>query len=175
MTGISRVFVILEFDMTDTNPAPSPAPSFDYAKWEAERAREAELNAQVLSQNKAALFDVLAATGIATVTVVFDGYGDSGQVENIEAKTSDDKVVDLPSAEIEIALVEWGVDQPLPVRLGVHDAIERLAYAFLSNTHCGWENNDGAYGEFVFDVSDRTISLDYNERFTSSENHGHEW
>lgn len=161
--------------MTDTNTAPPPAPTFDYAKWEAERAREAELIARVLPQNKAALFDVLAAVNIATVTVVFDGYGDSGQVENIEAKASDDNVVDLPSAVIEIALVEWGVDEPLPVRLGVRDVIERLAYAFLSNTHCGWENNDGAYGEFVFDVSDRTIALDYNERFTSSENYSHEW
>ena len=72
--------------MTDTNPAPPPAPTFDYAKWEAERAREADLTAQVVSQNKAALFDVLAAANIATVVVVFDGYGDSGQIENIEAK-----------------------------------------------------------------------------------------
>ncbi|MEQ1518940.1 MAG: DUF6878 family protein, partial [Usitatibacteraceae bacterium] len=40
---------------------------------------------------------------------------------------------------------------------------------------CGWENNDGAYGEFTFTVSDQSIALDYNERFTSSEHFAHEW
>jgi NADH dehydrogenase FAD-containing subunit len=46
---------------------------------------------------------------------------------------------------------------------------EHLAYDFLSDTHCGWENNDGAYGEFCFDASARCIHLEFNERFTSSE------
>ena len=31
-------------------------------------------------------------------------------------------------------------------------------------THDGWENSDGAYGDFTFDVAERTITLDYNER-----------
>ena len=49
------------------------------------------------------------------------------------------------------------------------DAVEALAYAFLEETHGGWENNEGAFGEFTFDVAERTITLDYNERFESSE------
>jgi hypothetical protein len=48
-------------------------------------------------------------------------------------------------------------------------SIERLAYHLLERTHCGWENNDGAYGDFTFDVAERTITLDYNERYTASE------
>lgn len=49
------------------------------------------------------------------------------------------------------------------------EAIERLAYDFLEETHGGWENNEGAYGDFLFDVTERTITLNYNERIDTSE------
>lgn len=49
------------------------------------------------------------------------------------------------------------------------EAIERLAYDFLEETHDGWENNEGAYGDFLFDVAARTITLNYNERLETSE------
>ena len=38
-----------------------------------------------------------------------------------------------------------------------------------AKTHGGWENNDGAYGEYTFDVAERTITLDYNERHMESD------
>ncbi len=44
-----------------------------------------------------------------------------------------------------------------------------LAYDFLEETHDGWENSDGAYGDFIFDVAERTITLDYNERHMESD------
>lgn len=159
--------------MTDT-PSPTPVPAFDLAAWQDRQAREAELAAQVLPRNKAVLFDALAAAGIAVVMVFFDGYGDSGQIEEVQAKTGD-LVITLPPDQIEIAVLEWGVDETQPITMSVRDAIERLAYAFLAETHSGWENNDGAYGDFTFSVADRTISLDYNERYTSSENYTHEF
>ena len=52
-------------------------------------------------------------------------------------------------------------------------AVECLAYDVLERTHGGWENNDGAYGDITFDVAERTITLDYNERYTASENYTH--
>jgi hypothetical protein len=45
-------------------------------------------------------------------------------------------------------------------------AIEDLAWDYLYDEHCGWENNDGAFGTFVFSVPHRTIVLEHNERFT---------
>jgi hypothetical protein len=59
--------------------------------------------------------------------------------------------------------------QPQRTVMSVHDAIERLAYDFLEETHDGWENSDGAYGDFIFDVAERTITLDYNERHMESD------
>jgi hypothetical protein len=52
-------------------------------------------------------------------------------------------------------------------------AIEILCYDHLEETHCGWENNDGAYGEFLLDVAERTVELEFHERYTATltENH----
>jgi hypothetical protein len=118
------------------------------------------------------LFDSLAAAGIETVTVIFDGYGDSGQIERIDVEPGEGAIL-LPSDRIEIARTE----SPEIERqtLTVREAIEALIYDFLRQTHSGWEINDGAYGEFTFDVAERTIKLDYNERYTSSENYSHEF
>ena len=59
--------------------------------------------------------------------------------------------------------------------MSVDEAVEQLAYDFLSETHGGWENNGGAYGEFTFDVAEGTITLDYNERYTATEFYSHEF
>ena len=111
---------------------------------------------------------MLAASGVTVVVVTFDGYGDSGQIENIQAKAGDE-VAALPSGEIEIVSANWGEDALDRTTMTVRDAIERLAYDFLQEAHDGWENSDGAYGDFTFDVAERTITLDYNERYIQSE------
>jgi len=136
--------------------------------WDAKRAAQDRLHAELQPQNQAALFDALAAAGVTLIVVTFDGYGDSGQIENIDVKAGD-AVVAMPVGEVQIAEAIW--DQPEPNRstVSIADAIERLAYDSLERTHCGWENNDGAYGDFTFDVAERTLTLDYNERYTASE------
>ena len=57
--------------------------------------------------------------------------------------------------------------------MSVREAIEHLVYDALSETHGGWENNEGAYGEFVFDVPALEIRLDYNERIAATEYYAH--
>jgi len=147
--------------MSDTKPTDVSVSPSD--PWQQQERAYARIASEVLTLNKAALFDALAAAGITTVVVNFDGCGDSGQVEMIEARTGDDDCA-LPAVEVEIASMGWGTDtidrQTQPVR----EAIETLVYDVLSQTHGGWENNDGACGDFTFDVTERTITLDYNER-----------
>ena len=136
--------------------------------WDAKRAAQDRVHAKLQSQNRAVLFDALAAAGVTLIVVTFDGYGDSGQIENIEAKAGD-AVVAMPAGDVEIAEAIWDQPEPNHCTVSIADAIERLAYDLLERTHCGWENNDGAYGDFTFDVAERTITLDYNERYTASE------
>ncbi len=113
----------------------------------------------MLTANKAALFDALAAAGITTVVVNFDGCGDSGQVEMIEARTGDDDCA-LPAVEVEIASMGWGTDTIDRQTQPVSEAIETLVYDVLSQSHGGWENDDGACGDFTFDVAERSVTLD---------------
>jgi hypothetical protein len=107
--------------------------------------------------DKSTVFDLLAEIGIHTVTVAFDGYGDSGQIEGIEAFDAEGKPAVLPDNR--------------PVRFqgeetSLREAIEMMAFAYLEVAHGGWENDDGAFGTFVFAVPDRTIALEHNARFT---------
>lgn len=138
-----------------------------YSQWEADAA-------QLVPENKARLFACLASVGITLVTVTFDGYGDSGQIEDIAAFIGDEPA-DLPGGTVEVKTLHHGADQPVTHHLSAREEIESLVYDLLGQAHCGWENNDGAYGQFTFDVTTGTIALDYNERFTSSENFRHEW
>jgi hypothetical protein len=55
-----------------------------------------------------------------------------------------------------------------PRHKDLRQAIETLCYGYLEHEHGGWENNDGAYGEFTFDVAGRRIDLEFNARFTDS-------
>ena len=151
---------------------PPTRPMFDYEKCQEEaRARREAIVCEVASA-KVALFDILESHGIAFVIVGFDGCGDSGQIDGILAHDDTGIVVlpdaRLPAIDIESVGPDAGTDADTR-DMAITDIIENLAYDLLENEHGGWENNDGAYGEFRFDTADRTITLGYNERFTSSE------
>jgi hypothetical protein len=105
--------------------------------------------------DKLAVFDALAELGIDRVTVIFDGYGDSGQIESIDAFAASQTPAVLPD------------NRPVPFHgeeIRLREAIEALAYDCLEASEPGWENNEGAYGTFVFTVADRTIALEHNAR-----------
>jgi len=121
------------------NPAPtSIALDASLARFDTDRAIYDALTTKLRERNKTALFDVLAAAGISHVAVSFDGYGDSGQIENIETKAND-TVVDLPPGTITIGLAEWGRGDATSRDLSLAAAIEQLAYGFLEDTHSGWK------------------------------------
>jgi hypothetical protein len=156
------------------DPQPTPEPAIDDTAFDQKQREYAHRAEQTLAANKAVLFDSLAAAGIAGVTVTFDGYGDSGQIERIDVEAGEE-TIPLPPDRIEIARTTWESPEIERQTQTVQEAIETLVYDFLRRVHSGWEINDGAYGDFIFDVAERTIKLDYNERYTSSENYSHEF
>jgi hypothetical protein len=152
-----------------TNDTPESTPLIDTASWLARDQAFEKLCESIRPENKAVLFDALAQAGVTTILVTFDGYGDSEQIEDISVHSGPDIPINLPAVNIEIARAEWGNQEITRQTLSVREAIERLAYDFLEETHGGWENNGGAYGDFLFDVAERTITLNYNERIETSE------
>jgi hypothetical protein len=136
--------------MTDTTAIPAAKPEAD-----------------IRARNKEILFAALAAAGIHRVTVEYDGSGDSGQIETIEAWNAANDRMPFPSdARIQLA----------PERdYNLEAAAETVAWEYLGDLYCGWENNDGAFGTFVFDVAARTVTLEHNERFTDVNTTTHEF
>ncbi|WP_323764044.1 DUF6878 family protein [Marinovum sp.] len=151
-----------------TLPAPLAPSRIDSAALQARQAKRDARIAALRPANRDRLFDALTTAGITHVTIGFDGYGDSGQIESISAY-ADGTEEAFPETQVAFAALTWDAPEVEMRALSLEDAVEQLAYDFLSDTHGSWENNDGAYGEFCFDASARTIHLEFNERFTSSE------
>jgi len=114
----------------------------------------------------------LAAAGIHRVTVDYDGSGDSGQIEDVAAWNAGDERIPFPS-DRKIQLRSENPEYPLPEQ-SFEAAVEHLCWGYLE-IYYGWENNDGAFGIFVFDVPARSITLEHNERYTEVNTTSHEF
>jgi hypothetical protein len=130
-----------------------------------ERHRQAR--ARLSQANKGAVFDLLAAANITRVLVEFDGEGDSGQINTLTAFRGDERA-DLPATMVSVQNVAWGDANPVAMQSTLGSAIETLCYDYLEETHGGWENNEGGFGEFHLDVAARTVELEFNGRFTET-------
>ena len=152
----------------------TPTASMDWTSVEARYAGRARLLAEAFAANKAMLFEALAAAAVTTVVVGFDGTGDSGQIEGVDA-FKDDISTPLPAIEVRLASVPSD-GAKMKMRLAsLAEALEEVAYNLLEASHDGWEDNEGAFGEFTFNVAERSIRLDFNQRIETSELSVFEW
>lgn len=127
--------------------------------------RQAERNETTMSEIeklKTALLSDLTALGVASVTVCFEGYGDSGSIEEVTYMDASNAGMPCPDAMIEIE----GRDE-----MALSAAIEELAYSALELHHPGWEINDGAHGELLIDVAKASVQLDCNLHYTAYDSH----
>ncbi len=106
----------------------TPVPALDFVAWDEKEREHTSRADELLPANKTALFDALAAANITVVVVTFDGYGDSGQIENIEAKAGDE-IVTLPPGAIEIARPVWGSNDIDRKRCSA--ALTRLSFSWV--------------------------------------------
>jgi hypothetical protein len=127
--------------------------------------------AEANEANKRAVFAALKTGAVLTVTVQFNGGGDSGQIEEITA-SADGAAVALPKVEVEMRHCEWK-GKPISRNMSLTDAIEELCFDYLSQEHGGWENNDGGQGGFTFRVEDSSIDLEFEQFYTDSTTHSH--
>ncbi len=105
----------------DENAAPDPTGflrEFD----EKQRACKT-LSDAIHGANKEVLFPLLAAAGITSILVRFDGSGDSGQIEDVDI-VSGDKPTSLPAANVSIQRAYWGATEPETIECNVKDAVE---------------------------------------------------
>ena len=87
----------------------------------------------------------LVKLGVDTVTINYDGYGDSGTLEDPLA-LQNDKPVELPSK--------------------LNDLLLEFAESYLPG---GWENSDGACGTIVLNIKERKFFREHCWRYTEYE------
>jgi hypothetical protein len=126
--------------------------------------------AQANKRNKTIVFKALMAAKVTRVTAEFDGEGDSGQIDGIEAYAGDTPVT-LPRTSVTLHRVQWYNKSLTTDTAALGEAIENFCYDYLEQKHGGWENNEGAHGTFEFDVANRTITLEFNVRFIEITTH----
>jgi hypothetical protein len=127
----------------------------------------------IRARNKQRVFTALANAAIHRVTVDYDGTGDSGQIENVEAWSAANGTIPFPS-DTRIQLISENPDHPCAEQ-NLEAAIESVAWDYLDDLYHGWENNDGAFGTFVFNVPARSVTLEHNERFTDYNTTSHQF
>lgn len=139
----------------------------DFASRQAERAARAQAELQHL---KRVIIPPLRAAEIASVEIRFDGYGDSGAIEDYTFFSGSGEAVPCPEAAVD-AFAQDADDltegEPMPLQT----ALETLGYLALERHHPGWENNDGGCGELVIDVAQASFVLDCSLRYTGYEDH----
>ncbi|GFE67099.1 DUF6878 family protein [Litoreibacter roseus] len=113
---------------------------------EAQRQRET-----ALKDERARLLVALRAAGATGVTVQYDAYGDSGNVQDMTLEPVGTEL----SSEDAKALENFGWDQ---------------AYSL----HPGFENNEGGYGEMTWDITEDRIDLTHHDRFVDHDTTTHE-
>lgn len=113
---------------------------------------------------KVQILGALEAAGVTVLSVNYDGYGDSGQMNDFNATLTDGSTValaDLPSSASPIADNTSDNEADEPVTLA--DAIERFCCDLVEAHHDDYENNEGGNGEFTFDVAAGTVTLVHND------------
>ena len=131
------------------------------------RRAQAEAN----DRNKIVVLDALSAAGITSVTVEFDGEGDSGQINGVHCEPE----TDITKIQVTTQHADWNNPAISEQTETLESAVESLCYGYLLFEHGGWENNDGAFGEFTIDVAARTIALEFSARFSTYDTTWHDF
>ena len=137
-------------EATEDKITPTTPVSVDWAAINARWEEQRQEAAKQLKEERAALLSKLRILGIEDIEAAYDGYGDSGNVQDL--------TVCPPSAEL----------GELKERL--MDFVWEVAYGL----HPGFENNDGGEGTVTWNVVDDRIDVDHANFYTGRDVHLHE-
>jgi hypothetical protein len=127
--------------------------------------------AHLYMENLRRILPVLAEHQVETVTVSFDGSGDSGSIQDIAYHPQDDGVSELAIEHVHTdRFFDDGAWRTVvaPKQTTMNEAIETLTYDYLEETNVDWYNNDGGFGELIINVAEGTVQLEVNVRFTQT-------
>jgi len=94
------------------------------------------------------LLNYLGALGVKRLVVQYSGSGDSGQTDDINAEPE----------KCDLLMDELFEDTDRSLK----SIIDEFAWEAIENHEGGFYNNEGGYGEIIFDVKARTITMEHN-------------
>lgn len=128
------------------------------------------------------LFAACAHLKIKKIEVIFDGEGDSGQIESVtfynEKSEEVDPVVDLGECVVGdgLRLGDSGWEEVTrTTKLTLEEAAEQIAYDVLEQKYGGWEINEGSFGTIHFDIDERKVRCEFNQRVVETDYSEHEF
>lgn len=138
----------------------------------------------VLESNKKIIFKALKALKIKEVFVDYNGYGDSGQINEINFQKASGKSVNINKLSQGLIMkglkrtAGWTYTTPnyedVPSSYSLQEAIQDLCYDLLEQKHPGWEINSGSDGTFVFNVTSEKIKWEHNDIIEERDCHEYE-
>jgi hypothetical protein len=121
---------------------------------------------QRLPAVKALLCEALKARRIATVSIEYDGEGDSGQVNDIQAFDRKRQPISLDQP---VTLAIHKPEEPTTYDT-LYEALDDFAWTILEIYHGGFVNNDGGFGTIAIDANTAKVTIDHNDRITDVDN-----
>ena len=93
---------------------------------------------------RVALRAELLALGADELTGHYDGYGDSGNVEDISATKG---------------------GEPIELSDDLTQRLDSFIWSLGYNRHPGFENNEGGFGTLTWDLGTDEITVDHSDRY----------
>lgn len=146
------------------------------AEWMTRWEEEKRLAREDLVHTKDALMPVLRSHGIRYAVINYNGYGDSGQIDNVTVYGPEREEAPEDAYDEAGAIAMPDVVVTLPEKTGqklsdfLHDFGWRLAY----DTNPGFEINEGGQGIIVIDVEAGTINIEHGTNVTEVHYSSHE-
>jgi hypothetical protein len=131
--------------------------------------RERQLRDRAMA-SKSILIAAMRQHAIAEIEVEYDGFGDSGQIQDVTALDEKGNRMDWP-AGVKVSLPGQGQEVKV---LDLEEAAEEIAWSLIESFHGGWENNDGGNGNLRFDAEDDKIVWEHNDAYTDYHTTNHE-
>ena len=141
-----------------------------------EIARRKKSAEQRYFANKSAILSAMSDLGIQRIQVGYSGAGDSGCVENVDAlDVPSGTAIDLHAVNVSIMQASsrhesgnW-VEHVQTREVSLHEGAQEFAYDWLQAHHPGWENNDGADGEVIFDLARDAVFVTHNAHYMDTD------
>jgi hypothetical protein len=125
-----------------------------------------------MSQHIKTIFEQLRAAGASSITISFDGSGDSGSIESVDIYNADnqrmqiDLTVIYPEEKSSWVDDKW-ITETEEKEMPIADALEAYCYDELQKTEIDWYNNEGGFGQMTINLDDKVeIELEVNTRYT---------